>query len=166
MITYIEKSYPDKKINIFGESYGANTCLQAYLAIKDRINMIILDSPMSKGEEMLDVGFDQSEKEAGLPAGLAKFLGNISSKIIEGYSYGDTNGIDKIDKITNPILIITGKNDKVAPMSQAQAVYDKAIKGKREMLLSSSKHAEMFFKENQKYIDGIYNFIDKYKSKP
>lgn len=162
LVDYIKKDYPDKKINVLGVSYGANTILQAYTYIKDSINLIILDSPMSKGEEMIDVGFAQSEEETGLPAGVSKFLGNISSKVIEGYSYKDTNGIDKVDKITNPILLISGKEDKVAPISQAQAVYDKASE-KREFLNSNSGHAEMFFKENERYTQGIYDFLNKYE---
>ncbi len=161
LIDYIKENYPNKKINLFAESYGASTVLQAYMEVKDKINLIILDSPMSRGEEMIDPGFKQSEKETGLPWKVAKFLGNMGSRVLEGYSYQDTNSIDKIDKITNPILIISAKNDQVTSFDQAQAVYDKAS-DKRELLLSKSDHAEMFFNENERYLKGIDDFLKKY----
>ncbi|MDD7462987.1 MAG: alpha/beta fold hydrolase [Anaerococcus sp.] len=161
LIDYIKENYPNKKINLFAESYGASTVLQAYMDVKDKINLIILDSPMSRGEEMIDPGFKQSQEETGLPWKVAKFLGNMGSRVLEGYSYKDTNSIDKIDKITNPILIISAKDDEVTSFGQAQAVYDKAS-DKRELLLSKSDHAEMFFNENERYLKGIDDFLKKY----
>lgn len=161
-IAYIKDKYPDKKINIFGESYGANTFLLAYPQIKDYINLIVLDSPMSSGEKMLESVFKISEEQSGMPLSMIKFLGNLGFKIWEGITYKDTNGIDKIDLIDRPILIITSKDDEVVDYSQAEAIFDKSGVD-RQMILSKSDHADMYFNENDRYKKVINEFLDKYE---
>src|SRR5699024_2719798 len=107
--------------------------------IKDEINMIILDSPMSDGNHFIDQGLSEAAKANNIPFDFLKSLGSMGSKILEGYSYSELNALDKIDVIDNPILIISNPDDQVTPHSQALAIEEKAV-GKKMLLLSNSKH--------------------------
>ncbi|WP_300409134.1 alpha/beta fold hydrolase [Lagierella sp.] len=161
VVYYLKEKYPDRKINIFAESYGAHTFLHGYEQIKDKIQLVILDSPMANGEEFIDQGLKEASNQTNIPFGLMKSLGNIGSKVIEGYGYKETNGLLSFNKIDNPILIITNKEDKVTPFSHAQGVFDKSGKD-RVMLLNESEHTQMYFNEREKYIKGIEDFLSKY----
>ncbi len=161
VVYYLKEKYPDRKINIFAESYGAHTFLHGYEQIKDKIQLVILDSPMANGEEFIDQGLKEASNQTSIPFGLMKFLGNIGSKVIEGYGYKETNGLLTFDKIDNPILIITNKEDSVTPFTHAQSIFDKS--GERKvMMLSESGHTQMYFNDREKYIKGIEDFLGKY----
>lgn len=158
LISYLENTYPNSKINIFGESYGCHTALMAYPEIKDKINLIIFDSPMANGGYFLNQGFEQASKQTGMPIPMMNFLGNIGSVLREGYSFKDINALDKVSSIDNPILIISNEKDPVTPHTDALAIYDKATKNK-EMVLSNSDHALMLAGERDKYIESVDKFL-------
>lgn len=162
LIGYLKKNYPKKEINIFAVSYGANTFLQAYPQIKDNINLIVLDSPMSNGEAMIDEGFMEVSKETGIPFDILKGLGNFGSRLLDGFSYKEANGLMKVKEINNPILIISNRDDRVISFDQSMDIYNKS-KDKKELILSKSKHAEMYFNETEKYIESIYKFLEENK---
>lgn len=160
LINHLKKEYPKKEINIFAISYGGQTFLQAYPSIKNHINKIILDSPVANAQELIEIVMKETEEEVGLPYQFMLKLGDLASNIAEDYSYEDTNSIKKIDSIDNPILVIASKNDEVVPFSQAKSIYDKAS-GKKILLESESKHADMFFAEKDRYMEGIDEFLEK-----
>lgn len=162
VVNYLQQHYPEARINIFAESYGAHTFLHAYDAIKDKINLVILDSPLANGEALIYDGIDEAVEQIPIPSGLVRSLGNISTRLFEGYSYEDTNGIKGIDQITNPILIISNENDSVTPFSHAKSIYNKSSED-RTLLLSESKHSEMFFNETDKYIEAIDQFLTSHE---
>lgn len=158
LIHYVRETNPRQEIHIFAESYGAETLLLAYPDIKDEINMIILDSPMSDGNHFIDQGLSEAAKANNIPFDFLKSLGSMGSKILEGYSYSELNALDKIDVIDNPILIISNPDDQVTPHSQALAIEEKAV-GKKMLLLSNSKHTEMYKDEKDRYLEGIDKFL-------
>lgn len=161
VIDYLKTNYPEKEISVFAESYGAQTFLQAYPDIKDDIKLIVLDSPMSDEKYFMEEGLKEAADENNLPFELFTFLGNIGARVIEGYSYNEMKSLEAIDKIGQPILIITAEDDDVVPFGQAAAIYGKAGTY-AEILLSQSKHAEMVLTEKDRYSKAISTFLEKY----
>ncbi len=130
---------------IMGRSLGSAAAIELASKYNDEIDSLIIES-----------GFANT-----IP--LIKHLGvNVSVlKITE-----DTliNNIEKIKKLTKPVLIIHAEFDHIIPFSEGVELYNAVNStSKKLMKISGANHNNIFQLELKKYIEEILHFITKIK---
>lgn len=169
IIGKIKAIYPAKKIVIFGQSFGGSICISINQKI---INGIILSSPMLNAEETLRSYFkfknmDELTKNKriffwepiSMPIKLLRL--SVKSEIIRD---AIQNFIPNIlaEKITAPILIFRGENDKRLSGSILNNFFAKIKSTKKEIVtVKGGSHNALSFWFSSKLSEEIYLFLKK-----
>ncbi|MDO5018829.1 MAG: alpha/beta fold hydrolase [Lagierella massiliensis] len=167
MINYaIEHMDYRGKLLLYGESLGGATATIAASKDDSNIDYIILDCPVSDSYVFADEIFNKIEKEQGLPKSYMKFAGNIFLKSKLGFTMNEINSADYIrgKELSEAVLIINSKADKVTPYEMGKEIYD-AIKGDKKELHTEENYGHIkFAQENpKKFKEVIKNFLKKFQ---
>lgn len=135
------KGYKEEDIILFGESLGSAVAVQ--LATKYNFAALILESPFSSIVSVArkDYWF--------VPLNLL-----VKDKF---------ESVKVVSRITSPILIIHGTNDKVVPYDEAQKLY-KAINSKKKLItVDEAGHLdfrkEFLLKEVRVFLKGVFGLL-------
>ena len=148
------------QIGVWGVSFGGAT-VGLYLgsdASKGKLAFAVLDSPVSDGKEMTEMGLQQIDM-GGLPVPFALQLGNLMLK--QKLGFDDVNVPAQIAQADDiPILIVTSELDTVTPPHMGQDIFT-AIQGNRKLMLTvaDSEHADVFFDYPDLYEEKIHELI-------
>ena len=126
----------DDKIILYGESLGTGVAVE--LGQKNTFNSIILESPFTSIAKAAKIYYPY------LP---------INLLLKDRY-----DSIDKIDKITNPVLIMHGMKDNIVPHEMGVMLFQKANHPKYSYF---PKHDDHMMDFNEKLLDTIRIFINK-----
>jgi len=155
------KVSPDKRVGVLGISMGGATAgfYSGKQHASDNIDFVILDSPISNMEYMIETG--TSEMDIGIPLSYLMFCGNWATKIKLGFFYKDMNVPKTVAGSTVPTLIIYSKEDDVTPYFMAEDIYNAIPHNKKYLYtLENGKHATAFDIDKSKYTKEVMNFID------
>lgn len=131
--------YAGKNIILYGESIGGAVAID--LALDKKIAALITEAAFTSAK---DVAKD-----------VYKF---IPVWLFMSIKY---DSISKIDKIAVPKLIIHSRDDEIISFSQGQRLFEKA-KPPKEFLEMRGGHNYAIIQDQEKYENGIKNFINKY----
>jgi uncharacterized protein len=126
----------DDKIILYGESLGTGVAVE--LGQKNTFNSIILESPFTSIAKAAKIYYPY------LP---------INLLLKDRY-----DSIDKIDKITKPVLIMHGMKDNIVPHEMGVMLFQKANHPKYSYF---PKHDDHMMDFNEKLLDTIRIFINK-----
>lgn len=154
----------DGKIVLWGESYGGATAAIAAGRDDSDIDYLILESPVSDFNEMLDSELKEIEKSQGIPFSYMKWTGNIYTKFKLHFTYNDINACEWIKDVSVPVLITNSDIDKVTPPHMGEDLYN-AISHDRKKLYTAKgfEHTEFPKKEEEEYKNLVNNFLEAYK---
>ena len=124
------------KIILYGESLGTGVAVE--LGQKNNFNSIILESPFTSIAKAAKIYYPY------LP---------INLLLKDRY-----DSIDKINKITKPVLIMHGMKDNIVPHEMGVKLFQKANHPKYSYFPKDDDHMMNF---NEKLLDTIRNFINK-----
>jgi fermentation-respiration switch protein FrsA (DUF1100 family) len=124
------------KIILYGESLGTGVAVE--LGQKNNFNSIILESPFTSIAKAAKIYYPY------LP---------INLLLKDRY-----DSIDKINKITKPVLIMHGMKDNIVPHEMGIKLFQKANHPKYSYFPKDDDHMMNF---NEKLLDTIRNFINK-----
>ena len=127
----------DDKIILYGESLGTGVAVE--LGQKNTFNSIILESPFTSIAKAAKIYYPY------LP---------INLLLKDRY-----DSIDKIDKITKPVLIMHGMKDNIVPHEMGVMLFQKANHPKYSYFPKNDDHMMNF---NEKLLNTIEVFINKY----
>ena len=125
-----------KKIILYGESLGTGVAVE--LGQKNNFNSIILESPFTSIAKAAKIYYPY------LP---------INLLLKDRY-----DSIDKINKITKPILIMHGMKDNIVPHEMGVKLFQKANQPKYSYFPENDDHMMDF---NEELLDTIKVFINK-----
>lgn len=124
------------KIILYGESLGTGVAIE--LGQKDNFNGIILESPFTSVAKAAKIYYPY------LPVNLL---------LKDRY-----DSINKINKITNPVLIMHGMKDDIVPHEMGVELFQKANQPKYSYFPENDNHMMDF---NEQLLDIIRTFINK-----
>ena len=130
--------FKEEDIIIFGRSIGTTVAINVSQNI--RINRLILVTPLTSGKDYAE----------------ASGLGFISS--LAGDSF---DNINKIAKVSCPILVIHGSHDNVIPFEMGEAIFNKAQSKKMFINIEGANHNNLSTKYRNNYWPPIFMFINQ-----
>ena len=133
--------FKEEDIIIFGRSIGTTVAINVSQDI--RINRLILVTPLTSGKDYA--------KASG--------IGFVSS--LAGDSF---DNINKIEKVSCPILVIHGSHDKVIPFEMGEEIFNKAKSEKLFIKIEGANHNNLSTKYQDNYWPPIYMFINQMES--
>lgn len=160
-IKYAKTIDPNKKIGVWGESFGGATAIQgvAYEQVQDDVAFMILDCPVGNMEWM--VSEEMKSMDMGIPLEYMIWAGNMMNKITLGFSYDDADATELAKNIHIPTLIINSEVDDVTPYFMGKDIFDNlSSKNKDLWTVKDSKHVEMWFDHNEEYRNKVLKLID------
>lgn len=162
-IAYVKETVPDRKIGVWGTSFGGATAVQAlaYQNTGDEIAFLILDCPVSDMRWMVDESMRQMG-DLGIPVSYLSWCGDIVNRIKLGFSYHDADAAAAADRIRTPALVINSKADDVTPYFMGKDIYDRLGSEKKEIwTLPDSEHTGMWMQYNAMYRQKVTDFISR-----
>lgn len=111
-------------IILYGESLG--TGVAAQLATEYEVALTVLQSPYTSIPDMAQEQYP--------------FLPGISLLVKDKF-----DSLSKIHQLNSPLLILHGENDNLIPISQAEALFDKAREPKKFVRFPNTRHNDFDF---------------------
>lgn len=163
-VSYLKDNIsPDKKIGIWGTSFGGATA-GIYLGsdkANEYVDFAILDCPISDMSYMLST--EMEGMNTGIPIDFLMSLGNMTTKIKLGFSYEDVNVCKYTEKTKVSLLVINTKADKVTPYFMGVDIYNSVTHDNKKIFtVEDSPHAEIFFNYPDEYERNILEFIEEF----
>lgn len=126
-----------RRVVYFGESLGSAVALR--LAIDRPPLALVLRSPFTS---LADVG---RAHYPSLPVGLL---------LRDRYA-----SIDRVTRLTSPLLVITGDEDEVVPVSQSERLYAAAPEPKRLVRIDATGHNDHALLAGRRLVDAVVEFV-------
>lgn len=138
-----EREIAPEEIIIHGHSMG--TMLGSYVADKQPVGGLVLESPLT------DVHYYTEQMVPSLLKPFIQF--KIDSKLL-----ADSN-TERIARISAPLLIVVGKEDRITPPAMAQKLYKKAAAYYKTLkILEKGGHNDLAERDDyQSILHGFYN---------
>jgi fermentation-respiration switch protein FrsA (DUF1100 family) len=159
-IKYAKDFAKDKKIGVWGESFGGATAVQAvaFENVQEDIAFLALDCPVSNMEWMIS---DQMKSmEIGIPIEYMMWCGNIINSFRLGFSYNEADAAKEAHKIRIPTLVINSEIDKVTPYFMGKDIYDNLASTKKSLwTVKDSKHVGMWNDYNEEYCSKLLELM-------
>lgn len=163
-IKYAEEQAPGQKIGVWGASFGGATAGLAvgYEDMADRVDFLILDSPVSSMQWILNE--QMKDMDVGIPVPYMTWCGSIINKVKLGFTYNDADVPNALKDVEIPVLIINSRTDTLTPYFMGKDIYD-AIPGNNKELwtVEDSKHYEIWPDYTMEYREKVKGFLLKYE---
>jgi alpha-beta hydrolase superfamily lysophospholipase len=133
-------------IFVMGRSLGSAPALELCRKFPDRIRGLIIES-----------GFAHTHK-------LLIALG-VDSRLLRPEEEAYVSNLEKMKKVSLPVLVIHGEEDEVIPLSDGLDLYSVAATEDKELLLvPNAGHNTLLFYGLKEYLKAINNFIHRLSS--
>jgi len=173
-LALLKTESPERRVVLFGYSYGAVAVLLAAARTSDAA-AIIADSAFKAHAEMMrrivDVVRDDPESStmAKLGIGFVRWPGVLWLSTVEFYlrtgvrlNTPESNAIHVVPQIdSTPLLFLSGERDKIAPPSDARELLNAATTPTKELvILSNVGHTTYSERSKQAYEEAVLRFLE------
>lgn len=159
-INYIKQRAPQKKLGIWGTSFGGATAGLAagYEDTADKLDFMILDCPVGSMKWMIRE--EIKNLDTGLPADYLVLCGDLVNRLRFGFSYDDADVPEDMKKVELPVLVVNSKIDTVTPEFMGKDIFQ-AIRGSEKELwtVEDSSHANIWIDYPVEYRLHMTNLI-------
>lgn len=150
----------DTEIILHGTSMGAATVLMAAgEELPDNVKAVIADSPYTSVHDMFSY---QMNRMFNLPSFPILPSTSVVTDIRAGYSLKEASALDQVQKADVPILYIHGNDDTFVPVRMSETLYENTKSEAELMTVDNADHGEPYVVAEEKYIDKVNRFLDKY----
>ncbi|GEM_PF-192550 len=170
---YVREQSTDKKLGLFGTSYGGlTTILAAFdneLGVSEHTDFVVLDCPISNMKEEITYIMNTNEdiKKIPLPVGYMVWAGGLAYRAKFGFSYADVDGRKAMEDSTKadfPILIFnSGKDDMTPPNMGKDLAASFKGEGKHLVVFDDCGHMDGLKKHPDEYKEAVKDLLDEVK---
>ena len=114
--------YEYQDLVIYGESLGSGVAVE--LATRYKFRSVVLEAPFTS---IVDIAKQRYK------------IFPVSLLVLDKF-----NNIEKIDKISSPLIIISGKKDEIVPHNHSVMLYKKAKEPKRSVFIDEAMHNNLY----------------------
>lgn len=164
MTDYVVKNAPEKKIGLWGTSFGGASIGLAMTdgELDGKVDFAVLDCPVSSMEDMIVA--QMKDMEIGIPVEYMAACGNIVNRQKLGFSYEDADVPAAIKDTKVPVLVINSKADTLTPYYMGKDIYEAmGQKTKQIWSVKDSDHADVWLDYNKEYREHMDAFIAENK---
>lgn len=163
LVDYAVKELGTETIVVHGQSMGGATAgLYATTEhARQYIDAVILDSPVDSMERMFCGVFSQMEGSEDIPIDYVVACGDLYLKIFYGFSFADTEIIDRMEENQVKTLVILSEKDDICLPEIMEELYQNIATEEKELMRVNSEHIEGAIDEPQAYIEQVLNFIEE-----
>lgn len=159
-INYINDSYPNVEIVLYGVSMGGATVMMTSGEnLPSNVKAIVEDCGYTT---VIDEFSYQLKSIFGLPKFPVINLASIVTNIKAGYKLDEASSIKQVAKSKTPILFIHGDQDTFVPSYMINEVYEAANCEKEILIIEGATHAESLNVNPQLYWSTVEKFLNKY----
>lgn len=156
----IDELGPDTEIVLHGVSMGAATVLMASGEdLPDNVKAIVADSPYTSVYDMFAY---QMKRMFHIPDIPVLPSTSIVTQLRAGYSLKEASALEQVKKADVPILYIHGEADTFVPTDMSQELYENTKSEAELMTIPNAGHGEGYVIAENKYIDKLNRFLNKY----
>lgn len=156
----IDELGPDTEIVLHGVSMGAATVLMASGEdLPDNVKAIVADSPYTSVYDMFAY---QMKRMFHIPDIPVLPSTSIVTQLRAGYSLKKASALEQVKKADVPILYIHGEADTFVPTDMSQELYENTKSEAELMTIPNAGHGEGYVIAENKYIDKLNRFLNKY----
>lgn len=150
----IKKFGKDIQIILHGFSMGGATVLQMSGRCPENIKFIISDS-----------GYINAKASLKHQVGPMYQPLRLINRIFAGYDLNASDVTESLSKADIPILFVHGRDDKLVPFENGQALYEMYHGEKDFFFPIDTKHIESMYTSSKEYEKKIDSFVEKYIKK-
>lgn len=164
MTDYVVKNAPEKKIGLWGTSFGGASIGLAMTGgeLDGKVDFAVLDCPVSSMEDM--IAAQMKDMEIGIPVEYMAACGNIVNRQKLGFSYEDADVPAAIKDTKVPVLVINSEADTLTPYYMGKNIYEAmGQKTKQIWSVNDSDHADVWLDYNKEYREHLDAFIAENK---
>lgn len=164
MTDYVVKNAPEKKIGLWGTSFGGASIGLAMTdgELDGKVDFAVLDCPVSSMEDM--IAAQMKDMEIGIPVEYMAACGNIVNRQKLGFSYEDADVPAAIKDTKVPVLVINSEADTLTPYYMGKDIYEAmGQKTKQIWSVNDSDHADVWLDYNKEYREHLDAFIAENK---
>lgn len=164
MTDYVVKNAPEKKIGLWGTSFGGASIGLAMTGgeLDGKVDFAVLDCPVSSMEDM--IAAQMKDMEIGIPVEYMAACGNIVNRQKLGFSYEDADVPAAIKDTKVPVLVINSEADTLTPYYMGKDIYEAmGQKTKQIWSVKDSEHADVWLDYNKDYREHMDAFIAESK---
>ena len=142
------------KIILYGHSYGG--FVAANVGLNHKTAGMILEAPISTAQDMSDA----------VLAYYAPWYIRWLVRITADSSVMGLNNLEQVSKLKQPLLIMTGEKDRIAPPEMGKKVYEAAGSIQKEFeIVPGGQHKNLYFSNEDGrrdfYIKTVGQYLDK-----
>lgn len=164
MTNYVVKNAPEKKIGLWGTSFGGASIGLAMTdgELDGKVDFAVLDCPVSSMEDM--IAAQMKDMKIGIPVEYMAACGNIVNRQKLGFSYEEADVPASIKDTKVPVLVINSEADTLTPYYMGKDIYE-AMEQKTKQIWSvkDSDHADVWLDYNKEYREHMDAFIAESK---
>ncbi len=150
----------DKKFVLHGTSMGATTVLMALGCpyAQEHASAVIADCAFTSPEAIFS---HVMKKDYHLPSFPVMQIGEVYSRALAGYSFGDYSTVDALKENKVPVLFVHGEKDKFVPTWMSEQNYEAATCKKRILIVSEAGHGSSVFEDTELYEKTEKEFLEE-----
>ena len=153
----LRKNGDDVQILLHGTSMGGATVLMASgLELSEQVRGIISDCGFTSAKEVFTHVLHSMYH---LPAFPMIQIASLVNKKKAGYTLGQCNAAEEVQKAKVPILLIHGSGDTFVPCRMCDEIYENVASEKQKLIVEGAAHAESYYKDMEAYEHALNEFI-------
>ena len=157
VLKFVRKKFSGKRIILIGHSLGAATCIYVTGRNPEINALISISSFTDLGNTMA-----RSYLKKHMPQWVIKYILKYIEKEI-GLSIDELSPINNINKVTKPILLLHGTNDKIVPVDECDLLYNKCVnKFSKQCIIQDANHSSILEREDT--FKSIFDYIENFEN--
>jgi len=152
----INKFGKDVKIIITGISMGASTVLMASgRTLPKNVVGVIADCGYTSAKDIIK----KTIREMKLPPALAYPFVKLGARLYGGFNLEEYSPIEAMKECKLPVIFLHGDADEFVPCDMSKRNYDECVSKKKLVLIEGAGHGLAFPKDQEKYLDELWDFF-------
>ena len=152
---YIQKTFPNEEIILFGTSMGAVAIMKAVADYAIQPNKIILECPFGTMRKTVQKRFEAMNVPTFPFADMLLFYGGIQN----GFNAYRHQPIEYAKAIKTPVLLLYGKKDERVTLAETNDIFESLNGEKKLVILKNSAHQNYLTNDENIWLEAVEAFL-------
>jgi len=159
---YAATELHSERIVVHGQSMGAAaTGLFASSEYASQVDAVIMDSCFESMEEMFVGVWREMDDVEGIPESYVVACGDWYLKLFYGFSFEDTNVLEKMKENETKTLIIGSTQDNLISVDKTNEMFHNIKSEEKEICYFDSLHIKGIYDYPAEYAEAVFSFLNK-----